>query len=127
MQGTASYSLARQPAASNVTPMGNVAVSMSGDMVMSTVKLTGLAANTYYVAHYHNQGTASTTDPCASNGQPILASKIVGMTDAGGMLSMSGSVAKSAVLQATYFNVHTAKDAEGTPADSGVACSAVKM
>ncbi|AWN24526.1 superoxide dismutase [Deinococcus irradiatisoli] len=127
MQGTASYVLGRQPAATNITPMGDVSVSMSGDMVMTTAKLSGLTPNTYYVAHYHTMGTASTTDPCASNGMALLSSKIVGMSDKDGMVTLSGSVLKSEILQAAYFNVHTAKDDMGTPADAGIACTAIKM
>ncbi len=127
MQGTASYVLGRQPGVTTITPMGNVAVSMSGTTIMTSAKLTGMAPDTYYVAHYHNMGTGSTTDPCASGGMALMSSKIVGMSNKDGMLTLTGSVAKSEILQATYFNVHTAKDAEGTPADAGVACSAVKI
>ena len=124
----ASYSLGKQPSAPSTlaNPVGNVAVKDSGNMRMTTAKLMGLAPNTYYVAHYHVQGTAD-TDPCKSTGAPIMSSKIVAMSDATGMVTLSGSVNKSEVLQATYFNVHTAKDADGTPNDAGVLCSAVKM
>lgn len=127
MQGTASYVLGRQPAATNIAPMGNVAVKAEGDVVMTTAKLTGMAPDTYYVAHYHETGTVPTSDPCSSNGPAIMASKMVGMSDKGGMLTLMGSVAKKDIMNATYYNVHTSKDADGTPADSGVACSAVKM
>ena len=94
---------------------------------MTSAKLTGLVANTYYVAHYHNQGSTQTTDPCSSNGPALLDSMMVGKTDAGGNLTLTGSVAKTVVQAATYYNVHTAKDASGAPADAGVACSAVKI
>ncbi|GAA4015371.1 hypothetical protein GCM10022631_29240 [Deinococcus rubellus] len=126
-QGTASYSLSRQPAATDINPMGNVAVTINGNTVMTSAKLTGLAADTYYVAHYHNQGSAQSNDPCSSNGPALLDSMMVGKSDAGGNLSLMGSVAKTVVQAATYYNVHTAKDASGAPADAGVACSAVKI
>ncbi|AZI41766.1 superoxide dismutase [Deinococcus psychrotolerans] len=126
-QNTASYVLNRQPAATNIAPMGNVAVTMNGDTVMTTTKLTGMAPETYYVAHYHEQGTVPSTDPCASNGPAILPSMMVGLSDKGGNVILMGSVAKSAIMKATYYNVHTAKNAAGEPADPGVACSAVKM
>jgi len=126
-QGTASYSLGRQPAATDITPMGNVAVSVNGATVATNAKLTGLAANTYYVAHYHNQGSTQSTDPCSSNGPALLDSMMVGKSDAGGNLTLTGSVAKTVVQAATYYNVHTAKDDSGAPADAGVACSAVKI
>ncbi len=86
-----------------ITPMGNVAVSMSGTTIMTSAKLTGMAPDTYYVAHYHNMGTGSTTDPCASGGMALMSSKIVGMSNKDGMLTLTGSVAKSEILQATYF------------------------
>ncbi|WP_293913968.1 superoxide dismutase [Deinococcus sp.] len=131
MMGTgapASYSLSKQTSAPSTlaNPVGNVAVKDSGNMRMTTAKLMGLAPNTYYVAHYHVQGTES-TEPCKSNGAPLMSSKIVALSDATGMVTLSGSVNKSEVLQATYFNVHTAKNADGTPNDAGVLCSAVKM
>lgn len=124
----ASYNLGKQPSAPSTlaNPVGNVAVKDSGAMRMTTAKLMGLAPNTYYVAHYHLQGTAD-TDPCKSNGTPIMSSKIVALSDATGMIILSGSVNKADVMQATYFNVHTAKDADGTPNDAGVLCSAVKV
>ena len=95
-------------------------------MTSTVIKLSGLAANTPYVGHYHNMGSASTS-PCASNGAAIMESKMVGMTDASGVLTLSGSVADSAIMNATYLNVHTASDAMGTPADAGVACTPVKI
>jgi superoxide dismutase, Cu-Zn family len=124
----ASYNLSKQTSAPSTlaNPMGNAAVTDTATMRVTSAKLMGLAPNTYYVAHYHVQGTEN-TDPCKSNGAPIMSSKIVALSDATGMVTLSGSVKKSEVLQATYFNVHTAKDADGTPNDAGVLCSAVKM
>lgn len=126
MMAPMSYTLGKQPAGAALNSMGTVNVSKNSSMVMTSAKVMGLAPSTYYVAHYHLQGTAS-TDPCASNGAPIMSSKIVGQTDASGMLTLSGNVSAADVMSATYFNIHTAKDAGGDPADAGVACTAVKM
>ncbi|GGM17342.1 superoxide dismutase [Deinococcus aerophilus] len=120
------YTLSKQPAGMALNSSGTVMPKMDGSMVMTTAKIMGLAPNTYYVAHYHLQGTQS-TNPCDSGGAPIMASKLVGQTDASGMLMLSGSVAKADVMNATYFNVHTATGPDGTPADAGVTCTAVKM
>ncbi|MEF2276892.1 superoxide dismutase [Deinococcus sp. YIM 134068] len=120
------YTLGKQPAAGDLTPGGTVTSRMSGDMVMTNARVMGLRPNQFYVAHYHTQGAAS-TDPCSSGGPAIMSSKVVGQTDAGGMLTLTGSVARADVMNATYFNVHTASDAQGTPADPGVACTAVRM
>ena len=79
------------------------------------ISLTGLKPGTFYVAHYHNQGDKS-TDPCASGGEAILSSKIVGQPDSQGALTLSGSVATADIANATYFNIHTASDPQGTPA-----------
>ncbi|GGS26471.1 superoxide dismutase [Deinococcus knuensis] len=121
-----SYTLAKQPAGGALTPTGMVDVKKDGMTVMTSAKVMGLAPNTYYVAHYHLQGTAS-TDPCSSGGAPIMSSKLVGMTDASGMLTLSGNASAADVMNATYFNIHTASDAAGTPADAGVTCTSVKM
>ncbi|THF85043.1 superoxide dismutase [Deinococcus sp. KSM4-11] len=118
------YTLGKQPAGNALNSSGTVSVSHSGNMVMTTAKVMGLAPNTYYVAHYHLQGAAS-TDACASGGTPIMSSKIVGMSDAMGMLTLTGSVAAADVMSATYFNIHTASDAAGTPADAGISCTAI--
>ena len=120
------YTLAKQPAGGALNSSGTVNVSKDATMVMTKAMVMGLAPSTYYVAHYHVQGTAS-TDPCASGGAPIMSSKIVGQTDATGMLTLNGSVAAADVMNATYFNIHTASGADGTPADAGVSCTAVKM
>ena len=134
----ASYVLSPQPNAVNpastttgtnaFNPMGDAVVTTTADMVMTTAKLTGLIPGSYYVAHFHmlgNEGTNS--DPCSTNGAPILASKMVAQADASGAVTLMGSVAKADVAQARYYNVHTAKDAEGTVADPGVLCSAVTI
>ena len=134
----ASYVLSPQPNALNgaatttgantFNPMGDAVITTSADTVMTTAKLTGLTPDTYYVAHFHmlgNEGTASA--PCSTNGQPILASKMVAKSDATGNVTLMGSVAKADIAQARYYNVHTAKDAEGTVADPGVLCSAVTI
>ncbi|GGO24212.1 superoxide dismutase [Deinococcus humi] len=121
-----SYTLTKQPAGMALNSSGTVTPTTSGTMVMTTAKVMGLAPSTYYVAHYHVMGTMS-TDPCASGGAPILASKIVGQTDATGMLSLSGSVEKSAIMDAKYFNIHTATGPDGTPADAGVACTPIDV
>ncbi|WP_412027120.1 superoxide dismutase [Deinococcus yunweiensis] len=118
------YTLAKQPAGNALNSSGTVTVNKSSSMVMTTAKVMGMAPNTYYVAHYHVQGAAS-TDPCASGGAPIMSSMIVGRSDATGMLTLSGSVAAADVMNATYFNIHTAADATGTPADAGVSCTAI--
>ena len=121
------YTLARQAAApSGINPVASASVGSSGGSTSTTIRLSGLAANTPYVAHYHSLGTAS-TDPCTSGGAAIMESKMVGTSDAGGALTLSGSVADAAVLSAAYLNVHTARDAAGTPADAGIACTPVKL
>ena len=126
MYAPMTYSLAKQPAGGALNSSGNVTVKRDAATVMTTAMVSGLAPNTYYVAHYHLQGTAS-TDPCSSGGAPIMSSKMVGQSDAMGMLTLSGSVAASDVMNATYYNIHTASDAAGTPADAGVSCTSVKM
>ncbi|MDL2342894.1 superoxide dismutase [Deinococcus sp. MIMF12] len=122
------YALGKQPAAdaAGVNPSGTVRATVSGTTVMTEARVMGLAPNQNYVAHYHLQGTASTA-PCASNGAPILSTAMVGRSDASGMLTLSRSVPRADVMNATYYNVHTAADAAGTPADAGVACTAVRM
>ena len=120
------YTLTPQASApAGVNPAGNASVTKSDTMTMTTVKLTGLAANTYYVGHYHVMGMAS-TEPCKSGGAPIMASMMVGQTDAAGALTLSGNVATADIAAATYLNVHTAKDSTGAPADAGVACTPLK-
>lgn len=120
------FTLAKQPAGMALSSSGTVTPKVEGTMVMTTSKVTGLAPTTYYVAHYHKLGTKS-ADPCSSDGPPILASKIVGQTDAAGMLTLSGSVAKDEIMDAKYFNIHTATGADGTPADAGVTCTAIDV
>lgn len=121
------YSLGKQPAADTkgINPTGTVRATVSGNMVMTEARVMGLAPNQNYVAHYHLQGTASTT-PCASNGAPIMSTATVGRSDASGMLTLSKSVLRADVMNATYYNIHTA-DAAGAPADPGVACTSVRM
>ncbi|WP_102125857.1 superoxide dismutase [Deinococcus planocerae] len=124
--GVQTFTLGKQPAAGDLDPAGVVTARRSGDAVLTSAKVTGLRANQFYVAHYHLQGTAS-TDPCKSGGPPIMSSKIVGTTDGTGILTLNGSVPRADIAQATYFNIHTASDAQGTPADPGVACTAVTV
>ena len=118
------YTLGKQPAGGALNSSGTVNVNTVNSMVMTKAMVMGLAPNTYYVAHYHVQGTASTT-PCASGGAPIMSSKMVGQTDASGALTLTGSVATADIASATYYNVHTSKDSMGTPADGGIACTSV--
>lgn len=120
------YTLGKQPAAGDLNPGGTVMAKTSSGMVMTEARVMGLRPSQVYVAHYHLQGTAS-PNPCESGGTPILSSKIVGTTDASGMLTLIGSVPRADVMAATYFNIHTAAEAAGTPADAGVACTAVRM
>jgi len=120
------YTLGKQPAAGELNPSGTVTAERSAYTVMTDARASGLRPNQVYVAHYHLQGTAG-APPCESGGPPILSSKMVGTTDANGVLTMSGRVPSGDVLAATYYNIHTAADAEGTPADPGVACTAVKL
>ncbi|WP_034386409.1 hypothetical protein [Deinococcus sp. YIM 77859] len=120
------YTLGKQPAAGDLNPAGTVTGRVSGNTVMTEARVMGLKPNQYYVAHYHLQGSAS-SDPCQSGGPPIMSSKIVGQTDASGMLVLSGMAPHADVMNATYFNIHTASDAQGTPADAGVACTPVRV
>lgn len=120
------YTLGKQPAAGDLNPTGTVTGNVTGSMVMTRAQVMGLKPNQYYVAHYHKQGKASTV-PCESGGAAIMSSKIVGQTDENGMLMLAGRVTRADVASATYFNIHTAKDAAGAPADAGVACTAVEM
>ncbi|WP_425147324.1 CHRD domain-containing protein [Deinococcus sp.] len=125
--GSSSYSFARQDSAPvGMDPTGTATVRQEGGSTSAFLQLSGLAALTNYVAHFHSMGTASTA-PCASGGPAIMASKMTGMSDALGNLTLSGSVADSVIRSATYLNVHTAKDQAGTPADAGVACTAVTL
>lgn len=121
-----SHTLSKQPAGMALNSSGTVMPKMEGSMVMTTAKVMGLAPSTYYVAHYHLMGTKS-AKPCDSGGDAILPSKIVGQTDAAGMLSLNGSVEKSVIMNATYFNIHTATGPDGTPADAGVTCTAIDV
>ena len=119
------YTLVLQAAApAGTAPVGTVSVTRSQATTSTTARVTGLAANTYYVAHYHTMGAAS-SDPCKSGGLLIMSSMMIGQTDAAGALTLAGTVATSDIAGATYFNVHTAKDSVGTPADGGVACARV--
>jgi hypothetical protein len=120
------YTLGKQPAAGDLTPTGTVMGRTYGTELTTEARVMGLKPNQYYVAHYHLQGTAS-PNPCESGGAPILSTTIVGQTDATGMLTMIGRVPYADAMKATYFNIHTAADAAGTPADAGVACTAVQM
>lgn len=120
------YTLGKQPAAGELTPAGTVQATDSSTAVRTEARVSGLKPNQYYVAHYHVLGRAS-TDPCLSGGAPIMSTKMVGMTDASGMLTISASTPRDDTMQAAYYNIHTASDAEGTPADAGVACTAVKL
>jgi superoxide dismutase, Cu-Zn family len=127
MGAPSAYTLTPQASApTGVNPSGTASVAKSSTTTSTSAKISGLAANTYYVGHFHLQGTAS-TDPCKSAGAPIMSSKVVGQTDAAGMLTLIGTVPNADVAAATYFNVHTAKDSGGAPADDGVACSPVKI
>lgn len=122
------FTLAPQPSApSGITPTGMVMTTFTSGQgtVMTTATLSGLAPSTFYVAHYHLQGKDS-ANPCASNGTPILESKLVGQTDTTGTVSLTGTVPASVIQNTTYFNVHTATGPDGTPADAGVACTSVQ-
>jgi len=118
--------------AMTITPVGNISVtntaatSSAAATTSTTATLTGLKPSTYYVAHYHLQGGASTS-PCRSGGDLIKSSTLIGMSDASGALTLSGSVPTNDIANATYFNVHTASDSMGTPADGGVSCTPVKI
>ncbi len=119
------YTLTPQSGApAGITPVGTVSASKDATTTTTTAKVSGLAANTYYVAHYHKMGMAN-TDPCRSAGPLIMSSMIVGQTDAGGTLTLTGSVATADIASATYFNIHTSKDSMGTPGDGGVTCTSV--
>lgn len=120
------YTLTEQPAAGDLNSTGTVTAKTSGATVTTEARVMGLKPSQFYVAHYHVQGAAS-PNPCESGGAPILSSAIVGTTDASGMLTLMGSVPRADVMAATYFNIHTAADATGTPADAGVACTAVRV
>ena len=120
------FTLTKQPAGMALASSGTVEAKTSGTMVMTTSKVMGLAPSTYYVAHYHLMGTKS-ANPCDSGGSAIMASKIVSQTDAAGMLTLSGSVEKSVIMDAKYFNIHTATGADGTPADAGVTCTSLDV
>ena len=124
------YTFTKQPTApAGVNPAGQLTLNVQGDAggggsVDTLATLSGLAPNTYYVAHYHVQGTAS-ADPCTSKGAPIMASTIVGRSSDTGTLTLRKTIDQNVIKNATYFNVHTAADAQGTPADDGVACTPV--
>ncbi len=120
------YQVSEQPGApAGVTPTGTVKITQGGNGNTRTdVDLRGLRPNTYYVAYYHTQGNTSSA-PCASDGTALIASKIVGQTDAEGALGMGGSVSSDVIAQATSFNIHTATGPDGTPADAGVACTSL--
>lgn len=87
----------------------------SGDRA-TTLTMTGLRANTAYVAHYHSRGTANATDVCRSNG-PIVGGTIGGTftSDASGNLTMRGLQALSALQGAAYINVHEAESLPTVP------------
>lgn len=122
----AKYTLIRQPAGMALNSSGSVTVTRNADTVATSATVMGLAPNTSYVAHYHLQGSAS-ANPCDSNGAPIMSSKMVGRSDAAGMLSLNGNVPSADVADATYYNIHTAKSDQGEPADPGVTCTPVQM
>ena len=66
-------------------------------------------------------------NPCQSNGAPIMESKMVAQAGADGKVTLEGFVATALIQDATYLNVHTASDFNGTPADSGVVCTPVAI
>jgi Cu-Zn family superoxide dismutase len=115
-----------------IKPVGNISVTntaATGSTVATTsttAMITGLLPNTYYVAHYHLMGSAS-VNPCQSGGTLIKSSMLVGQSDANGALTLSGAVPTNDLTNATYFNVHTASDAMGTPADAGITCTPIKF
>lgn len=120
------FQLTKQGVApATLDPNSTVTRTASTTTVNTVAVVRGLVPNTFYVAHYHLQGTAN-TNPCISNGPALMPSKIVGRTDATGNLRLEGNVALADVREATYFNVHTAVNAAGDPADGGVACAAVQ-
>lgn len=115
-----------------IKPVGGISVTNAAATASTvattstTVKLSGLLPNTYYVAHYHLMGSASTS-ACRSGGALIKSSMLVGQSDATGALTLGGSVPTNDLTNATYFNVHTASDAMGTPADAGISCTPIKF
>lgn len=120
------FQLTKQAAAPVTLDSNSTVTRTASTSTVNTVAVVrGLVPNTYYVAHYHLQGTAN-TNPCISNGPALMPSKIVGRSDATGNLRLEGNVALADVREATYFNVHTAVNAAGDPADAGVACAAVQ-
>ncbi|SEJ81149.1 hypothetical protein SAMN04488058_12012 [Deinococcus reticulitermitis] len=64
-------------------------------------------------------------NPCDTNGAPIMESKMVAQAGPDGKVTLEGFVATSVIQDATYLNVHHARDFNGTPADSGVVCTPV--
>lgn len=117
---------AKQPAATT-NPAGRAfIVDLANGDRATRMELTGLAPNTNYVAHYHKQGPASTV-PCASNGEAIPSSTMMGKSDASGALVMRGLAPRADVDPATYLNVHTAAAETPTmPTDTGVTCANLK-
>lgn len=120
------YTLGKQPAAGDLNPTGTLSATDSSAAVKTEARVMGLKPNQYYVAHYHLMGRAS-TDPCSSGGAPLMSTTMVGMTDANGMLVLNRDVPRNDAMSASYYNIHTASDASGTPADGGVACTPVKL
>ncbi|AFZ69554.1 hypothetical protein [Deinococcus peraridilitoris] len=126
-QPTRAFNLTRQASApETLKPNGSISVANSQGTTSTSVILFGLKPNTYYVGHYHVMGLDS-KEPCTSNGAPILSSAVVGRSDGNGDLMMNGSVSTGSISNAAYFNIHTAAEASGAPADAGVACVPVTV
>lgn len=117
------YTFGHNPVPADPAAAGRAVATKDGDMVRTTLSLSGLTPNKAYIAHYHAFGPASSTNPCASNG-PVTLGFPNFTADAGGRanVTVTGDRAKIAGDQGAYINVHYASDPSVVPL-----CAPVKM
>lgn len=93
---------------------GTYTITKIGSQIKTELRLTGLKANTQYVAHYHALGTASTT-PCDSQG-PIKTDLGAVMSDASGAATFTNTTSAANIVDlGVYINVHEAANLSVVP------------
>jgi hypothetical protein len=93
---------------------GTYTITKLGTEIKTELKLTGLKANTQYVAHYHALGTASTT-PCDSQG-PIKTDLGTVTSDASGAATFTNTTSAANIVDlGVYINVHEAANISVVP------------
>ena len=117
------YIFKHNPNQADPSAVGNAVASVSGDMVSTTLSLSGLTPGKAYIAHYHAFGPDSSTNPCASNG-PVTVGFPSFTADVGGNASVTvkTEMVKIEGDKGAYLNVHFASDPSVVPV-----CAPVKL